>query len=162
MIQPASNQCWVVGQFGASTKLIISRFLAPQGCHPERSLSSRTAGRKQAKDLCIPRHLHTISAQIQSRSAPARSGGGWVPLSSGMHGSFVGSPSLSEGLRFLRMTMDGSRLRLGTIAQIPLSRVVFNAGLGVVIVGVAVALYTSRDVAPVFGHLRPSAGVAHR
>ena len=27
---------------------------------------------------------------------------------------------------------------------------------------IAVALYTSRDVAPIFGHLDPSAGVAHR
>ena len=39
---------------------------------------------------------------------------------------------------------------------------VYNAGYALVIVGVAVALYTSRDVAPVFGHLSPSAGVAHR
>jgi hypothetical protein len=39
---------------------------------------------------------------------------------------------------------------------------VFNAGYGLVIVAVAVTLYTSRDVAPIFGHLDPSAGVAHR
>jgi hypothetical protein len=40
--------------------------------------------------------------------------------------------------------------------------VLFNTGYALVIVGVAVALYASRDVAPVFGHLDPSAGVAHR
>jgi hypothetical membrane protein len=39
---------------------------------------------------------------------------------------------------------------------------VFNGGYALVIVAVAVALYTSRDVAPVFGHLSPSAGVPHR
>jgi hypothetical protein len=39
---------------------------------------------------------------------------------------------------------------------------VFNAGFALVFVTVAVALYSSRDVAPVFGHLAPSAGVAHR
>ena len=38
-----------------------SSYLATQGCHPERSLSSREAGRKQAKDLCIPRHPHIMS-----------------------------------------------------------------------------------------------------
>jgi len=40
--------------------------------------------------------------------------------------------------------------------------VVFNAGFALVIVGIAAALYTSRDVAPIFGHLNPSAGVQHR
>ena len=39
---------------------------------------------------------------------------------------------------------------------------VFNTGYALVVVGVAVALYSSRDVAPVFRHLDPSAGVAHR
>src|SRR2546421_161988 len=39
---------------------------------------------------------------------------------------------------------------------------VFNAGVAVVFVAVAVALYSSRDVAPVFGHLDRSAGGAHR
>ncbi len=39
---------------------------------------------------------------------------------------------------------------------------VYHAGYALVIVGVAVALYTSRDVAPIFGHLNPSAGAAHR
>jgi len=38
----------------------------------------------------------------------------------------------------------------------------FKAGYGLVVVAVSVALFTSRDVAPVFGHLSPSAGVAHR
>jgi hypothetical protein len=33
-----------------------SSSLAPHGCHPERSLSSREARRKQTKDLCIPRY----------------------------------------------------------------------------------------------------------
>ena len=40
--------------------------------------------------------------------------------------------------------------------------VTFNTGYALVFVAVAVALYTSRDVAPIFGHLDPSAGVAHR
>jgi hypothetical protein len=39
---------------------------------------------------------------------------------------------------------------------------VFNAGYGLVVVAIAVALYSSRDVAPVFGHLSQTAGVAHR
>ena len=39
---------------------------------------------------------------------------------------------------------------------------VFNTGYALVFVAVGVALYTSRDVAPIFGHLNPSAGVAHR
>ena len=38
----------------------------------------------------------------------------------------------------------------------------FNVGYGLVLVAVAVALFSSRDVAPVFGHLSPAAGVAHR
>jgi hypothetical protein len=40
--------------------------------------------------------------------------------------------------------------------------VVYNLGYGLVIVAVAVALFSSRDVAPVFGHLNPAAGVEHR
>jgi hypothetical protein len=39
---------------------------------------------------------------------------------------------------------------------------VFRAGYALVFVAVAVALYASRDVAPIFGHLSPSAGEAHR
>ena len=39
---------------------------------------------------------------------------------------------------------------------------VFNTGYAFVFVAVAVALYTSRDVAPIFGHLDPTAGVARR
>jgi hypothetical protein len=39
---------------------------------------------------------------------------------------------------------------------------VFNTGYALVIVAIAVVLYTSRDVSPIFGHLDPSAGVAHR
>jgi hypothetical protein len=39
---------------------------------------------------------------------------------------------------------------------------VFNAGCALVFVAVAVTLFSSRDVAPVFGHLSPSAGAAHR
>ena len=39
---------------------------------------------------------------------------------------------------------------------------VFNTGYALVFVAVAVVLYTSRDVAPIFGHLDTSAGVAHR
>ena len=46
--------------------------------------------------------LHIISAQIHSGSASANLPGVWALLSSGMHGSFVGSPSHSEGLRFLK------------------------------------------------------------
>jgi hypothetical protein len=37
-----------------------------------------------------------------------------------------------------------------------------NAGYAAIIVAIAVVLYTSRDVSPVFGHLNPSAGAAHR
>ncbi len=40
--------------------------------------------------------------------------------------------------------------------------VVFNAGYALVVVAVSIALYASRDVAPVFGHLSPAAGAAHR
>jgi hypothetical protein len=39
---------------------------------------------------------------------------------------------------------------------------VFNSGYALIAVVVAVALYASRDVAPIFGHIDPSAGVAHR
>ena len=39
---------------------------------------------------------------------------------------------------------------------------VFNTGYALVMVAVAVALYASRDVAPVFGHFDPAAGVPHR
>jgi hypothetical protein len=39
---------------------------------------------------------------------------------------------------------------------------VFNTGYALVIVAIAVVLYTSRDVSPIFGHLDPSAGVARR
>jgi hypothetical protein len=40
--------------------------------------------------------------------------------------------------------------------------VAFGAGYALVFVTVAVALYSSRDVAPIFGHLDPAAGVPHR
>jgi hypothetical protein len=55
-----------------------------------------------------------------------------------------------------------------TTAVVPLARVVRprSAALGgafaLVFVVVAVLLYADRDVAPVFGHLAPSAGVPHR
>jgi hypothetical protein len=39
---------------------------------------------------------------------------------------------------------------------------VFNTGYALVIVAIAVVLYTSRDVSPIFGHLDSSAGVARR
>jgi hypothetical membrane protein len=39
---------------------------------------------------------------------------------------------------------------------------VYNGGFALMWVVVAVALYSSRDVAPIFGHLDPSAGAAHR
>jgi hypothetical protein len=39
---------------------------------------------------------------------------------------------------------------------------VFNTGFALVFVAAAVALYTSRDVAPIFGHLNSAAGVEHR
>ena len=39
---------------------------------------------------------------------------------------------------------------------------VFNTGYALMLVAVAVALYTSRDAAPIFGHLDPTAGAAHR
>ena len=37
-----------------------------------------------------------------------------------------------------------------------------NAGIAFVFVFVAVALYSDRDLAPVFGHLSPIAGQPHR
>jgi len=39
---------------------------------------------------------------------------------------------------------------------------VFAGGYALVIVAISIALYSSRDVAPVFGHLDPAAGVPHR
>jgi hypothetical protein len=39
---------------------------------------------------------------------------------------------------------------------------VFNAGFALVFVAVSIALFSSRDVAPVFGRISPSAGVPHR
>lgn len=38
----------------------------------------------------------------------------------------------------------------------------FNTGYALVWVAIAVALFSSRDVAAIFGHLDPAAGVAHR
>ena len=38
----------------------------------------------------------------------------------------------------------------------------FAGGYAIVIVAISIALFSSRDVAPVFGHLDPSAGVQHR
>ena len=40
--------------------------------------------------------------------------------------------------------------------------IVFNTGFAMIWVAIAVALYSSRDVAPIFGHLDPAAGVQHR
>ena len=40
--------------------------------------------------------------------------------------------------------------------------IVSNAGFAAVFIVLAVALYASRDVAPIFGHLSPEAGVPHR
>src|SRR6476620_1677956 len=39
---------------------------------------------------------------------------------------------------------------------------VYAGGYAIVIVAISIALFSSRDVAPVFGHLDPSAGVQHR
>ncbi len=39
---------------------------------------------------------------------------------------------------------------------------VFNTGYALVMIGIAVTLFSVRDVAPVFGHLDPTAGVPHR
>jgi len=41
-------------------------------------------------------------------------------------------------------------------------RLVLSAGLATTVVVLAVVLYTSRDVASIFGHLSPQAGVARR
>jgi hypothetical protein len=38
----------------------------------------------------------------------------------------------------------------------------FNAGYALVVIAVAVVLFSVRDVAPIFGHLDPTAGVPHR
>jgi hypothetical protein len=53
-------------------------------------------------------------------------------------------------------------------AAFPLARavrprwVVANAGFALVFVVIAVALYSDRDLAPIFGHLSPVAGTPHR
>ena len=39
---------------------------------------------------------------------------------------------------------------------------VYAGGYAIVIVAISIALFSARDVAPVFGHLDPSAGVQHR
>ena len=39
---------------------------------------------------------------------------------------------------------------------------VLQSGLAVVLIALSVMLYSDRDVAPVFGHLSPLAGEAHR
>ena len=101
---------------GASVWLVRQRSRlvqgwTPQGCHPERSLSSREARRKQAKDPCIPRHLHILSTRPRVQDHRQIWREVWSPRSSGMHGSFVGSPSLREGLHFLRMTVHTVLLR---------------------------------------------------
>ena len=66
------------------------------------SLSSRNAGRKQEKDLCIPRRPH-LPCRLKSSVNEYHLIELGLVLSP-MHRSFVGSPSLCEGLRFLRMT----------------------------------------------------------
>ncbi|MER3487627.1 MAG: hypothetical protein C4307_02255, partial [Chloroflexota bacterium] len=38
----------------------------------------------------------------------------------------------------------------------------YNAGFAAVFIVLATVLYASRDVAPIFGHLSPEAGVPHR
>jgi hypothetical protein len=38
----------------------------------------------------------------------------------------------------------------------------FNAGYALVVVAIAITLFSVRDVAPIFGHLNPAAGVEHR
>ncbi len=58
------------------------------------------------------------------------------------------------------MLLIGSLFPLGAAFK-PRSWV-FNGGYALVIVAVAVVLFSVRDVAPVFGHLDPTAGVAHR
>ena len=83
----------------------LALFAAPQGCHPESSLSSRAAGRKQAKDLCIPRRPHPQRRCKSSlKGTSSDMAGLWRALSSTMHRSFVGSPPPRGGLLFLRMT----------------------------------------------------------
>jgi hypothetical protein len=54
----------------------------------------------------------------------------------------------------------GAALPLG-LAFRPRSQL-FGLGFALMIVAVAVVLYTNRDVAPIFGHLSPEAGVPHR
>jgi hypothetical protein len=39
---------------------------------------------------------------------------------------------------------------------------VFAGGYALMIVAISIALFSSRDVAPVFGHLDPGAGIPHR
>jgi hypothetical protein len=40
--------------------------------------------------------------------------------------------------------------------------IVLRSGFALIVVAVSVMLFCDRDVAPVFGHLSPLAGVAHR
>jgi len=57
---------------------------------------------------------------------------------------------------------------LVTAALFPLGLVfrprssVFRYGFGVLVIALAIMLYSDRDVAPVFGHLSPLAGAPHR
>lgn len=57
-------------------------------------------------------------------------------------------------------TIAGAIFPLGSIFR-PRSWL-FNGGYAVVIIAAAVILYTDRDLAPIFGHLSPAAGVPHR
>jgi hypothetical protein len=62
--------------------------------------------------------------------------------------------------------MCGWTLVLGAI--FPLGKVFkprvfgFGAGYALTIIVLAIVLYTSRDVSPIFGHLDPDAGTPHR
>jgi len=77
----------------------------------------RTAQRDESKrrTSAFRATFHTISAQLDSERM-GKSGGVGAPLPAEMHGSFVGSPSRSEGLRFLRMT-TGEKVKIDSIKE---------------------------------------------
>ena len=64
----------------------------------------REARSKRVKDLCILRRPRLQWRQSSVKARHQDLAGAWRCYRLAMHRSFVGSPSLCEGLRFLRMT----------------------------------------------------------
>jgi hypothetical protein len=75
------------------------------------------------------------------------------------------NPWLYQRSAFLHHTLGWLLLAATVIALARASRprsVAVGSAFALVFVTIAVLLYTDRDVAPIFGHLSPSAGVPHR